>query len=98
MRPTLEEFVNFPGPAFLEVMVDPNAHVYPMVGPGMGYKDMITGKWIPSRGDQSERRKKTERAGGVLLEVQSGSGFRCESLGNLAGWCPSNLALTISRS
>ena len=31
-------------------MVDPTAHVYPMVGPGMGYKDMITGKWIPSRG------------------------------------------------
>ena len=45
----LEEFVRFRGPAFLEVMVDPGAHVYPMVGPGMGYKDMITGKWIPSR-------------------------------------------------
>jgi acetolactate synthase-1/2/3 large subunit len=30
-------------------MVDPTAHVYPMVGPGMGYKDMITGKWIPAR-------------------------------------------------
>ena len=30
-------------------MVDQTAHVYPMVGPGMGYKDMITGKWIPSR-------------------------------------------------
>jgi acetolactate synthase-1/2/3 large subunit len=45
----LEEFVRFAGPAFLEVMVDPTAHVYPMVGPGMGYKDMITGKWIPSR-------------------------------------------------
>ena len=49
VEPTLAEFVNFPGPAFLEVMVDPTAHVYPMVGPGMGYKDMITGKWIPSR-------------------------------------------------
>ncbi|HWP67439.1 MAG TPA: biosynthetic-type acetolactate synthase large subunit [Candidatus Limnocylindria bacterium] len=45
----LEEFVRFPGPAFLEVMVDQTAHVYPMVGPGMGYKDMITGKWIPAR-------------------------------------------------
>ncbi len=45
----LEAFVRFPGPAFLEVMVDPTAHVYPMVGPGMGYKDMITGKWIPGR-------------------------------------------------
>jgi acetolactate synthase-1/2/3 large subunit len=49
VRPALEEFVRFPGPAFLEVMVDQTAHVYPMVGPGMGYKDMITGKYIPSR-------------------------------------------------
>src|SRR5438034_1383241 len=45
----LEEFVRFPGPAFLEVMIDQTAHVYPMVAPGMGYKDMITGKWIKSR-------------------------------------------------
>ncbi len=58
VRPTLEAFVTFSGPAFLEVMVDPTAHVYPMVGPGMGYKDMITGKWIPSRDHQPE--KKTE--------------------------------------
>ncbi|HZP43534.1 MAG TPA: biosynthetic-type acetolactate synthase large subunit [Candidatus Binatia bacterium] len=49
VRPLLEEFVRFPGPAFLEVMVDQSAHVYPMVAPGQGYKDMITGKWIPSR-------------------------------------------------
>ena len=54
VRPMLDEFVNFPGPAFLEVMVDPTAHVYPMVGPGMGYKDMITGKWIPSREQGAE--------------------------------------------
>src|SRR5438552_3336217 len=38
-----------PAPAFLEVMIDQTAHVYPMVAPGMGYKDMITGKWIKSR-------------------------------------------------
>ncbi|HVN83560.1 MAG TPA: biosynthetic-type acetolactate synthase large subunit [Candidatus Binatia bacterium] len=49
VRPRLEEFVKFDGPAFLEVMVDQSAHVYPMIGPGMGYKDMITGKYIPSR-------------------------------------------------
>ena len=49
VRPQLEEFVNFPGPAFLEVMIDQNAHVYPMIGPGMGYRDMITGKYIASR-------------------------------------------------
>ncbi|HYC01299.1 MAG TPA: biosynthetic-type acetolactate synthase large subunit [Candidatus Limnocylindrales bacterium] len=45
----LAEFCAFEGPAFLEVMVDSTAHVYPMIGPGMGYKDMITGKFIKSR-------------------------------------------------
>jgi acetolactate synthase-1/2/3 large subunit len=49
VRKRLQEFVNYPGPALLEVMVDQTAHVYPMIGPGMGYKDMITGKYIPSR-------------------------------------------------
>ncbi|MFO7857828.1 MAG: thiamine pyrophosphate-dependent enzyme, partial [Ectothiorhodospiraceae bacterium] len=46
---TLREFIAFDGPAFLEVMVDGNASVYPMVGPGMGYSQMVTGEWIPSR-------------------------------------------------
>jgi acetolactate synthase-1/2/3 large subunit len=49
IRPMLEEFVNFTGPAFLEVLIDQSAHVYPMVGPGMGYKDMIVGKYIQAR-------------------------------------------------
>ncbi len=49
VRKALEDFVAFDGPAFLEVMVDPTAHVYPMVGPGLGYKDMITGAHIASR-------------------------------------------------
>ena len=43
------EFIGFPGPAFLEVMIDPDAGVYPMVGPGQAYADMITGEHIPSR-------------------------------------------------
>jgi acetolactate synthase-1/2/3 large subunit len=43
------EFLGFPGPAFLEVMIDPDAGVYPMVGPGQGYDEMITGEFIPSR-------------------------------------------------
>jgi acetolactate synthase-1/2/3 large subunit len=30
-------------------MIDTTEHVYPMVGPGLGYRDMITGKYIPSR-------------------------------------------------
>jgi acetolactate synthase-1/2/3 large subunit len=49
VRPVLEAFCRATGPAFLEVMTDTHGHVYPMVGPGMGYKEMITGKWIPSR-------------------------------------------------
>jgi len=55
IRPVLEAFVNFPGPAFLEVLIDQNAHVYPMVGPGMGYKDMITGKFITPRQTEGGR-------------------------------------------
>jgi acetolactate synthase-1/2/3 large subunit len=45
----IAEFVGFGGPAFLEVMIDPDAGVYPMVGPGQTYEDMITGEHIPSR-------------------------------------------------
>ena len=45
----IREFVNFPGPAFLEVVIDRDAGVYPMVGPGMSYVEMITGDWIVSR-------------------------------------------------
>jgi acetolactate synthase I/II/III large subunit len=43
------EFLDFRGPAFLEVMIDPDAGVYPMVGPGQSYEAMITGEHIPSR-------------------------------------------------
>ncbi len=45
----LKAFVDFRGPAFLEVMIDQDACVFPMVGPGMGYKDMVTGDHIVSR-------------------------------------------------
>ena len=45
----IKEFVDFPGPAFLEVIIDRDAGVYPMVGPGMCYEEMITGDHIPSR-------------------------------------------------
>ncbi|KXV07961.1 acetolactate synthase [Caballeronia megalochromosomata] len=48
----LREFVAFDGPAFLEVMIDQNADVFPMVGPGQGYSSMITGPFIPSRSGQ----------------------------------------------
>ena len=43
------EFVAFRGPAFLEVTIDPDAGVYPMVGPGQSYAEMITGEFIASR-------------------------------------------------
>ena len=49
VRQAAEEFVNFQGPAFLEVLIDQHEHVYPMVGPGMGYRDMIVGKYIKPR-------------------------------------------------
>ena len=45
----IKEFVEFSGPAFLEVIIDPDAGVYPMVGPGMCYSEMITGEHIPTR-------------------------------------------------
>ena len=45
----IAEFLAFSGPAFLEVMIDPDAGVYPMVGPGQSYEEMITGEFIPSR-------------------------------------------------
>jgi acetolactate synthase-1/2/3 large subunit len=45
----VEEFLSFKGPAFLEVVIDPEAGVYPMVGPGLSYHEMITGDFIPNR-------------------------------------------------
>ena len=45
----IEEFMKFEGAAFLEVVIDRDAGVYPMVGPGQAYEDMITGDFIPSR-------------------------------------------------
>jgi len=49
LKPSLEAFLKFDGPAFLEVVTDKHAFVYPMVGPGMPYKDMLTGPYIKGR-------------------------------------------------
>ena len=49
LEQVLADFVAFKGPAFLSVMIDPDAEVYPMVGPGMGYSGMITGPYINGR-------------------------------------------------
>jgi acetolactate synthase-1/2/3 large subunit len=43
------EWLAFDGPAFLEVMIDPDAGVFPMVPPGQGYDAMITGDFINAR-------------------------------------------------
>ena len=45
----IKDFMAFDGPAFLEVIIDPDAGVYPMVGPGFSYDKMITGDYIKSR-------------------------------------------------
>ncbi len=49
-----QEFIEFDGPAFLEVMIDPDACVYPMVGPGQSYRQMVTGPYIKSRYDEDD--------------------------------------------
>ena len=50
----LAEFLRYDGPAFLEVIIDPEASVYPMVPPGMSYREMVTGDFIPNRYDGRE--------------------------------------------
>ena len=50
----MAEWLAFPGPAFLEVIIDPDAGVFPMVGPGLAYDQMITGDWIPNRVETRE--------------------------------------------
>ena len=50
----IREFMEFAGPAFLEVIIDPDAGVYPMVGPGSSYAKMITGDHINSREEPSD--------------------------------------------
>jgi len=49
MQHMIREWLEFPGPAFLEVIIDPDAGVYPMVGPGLAYDQMVTGDFIPTR-------------------------------------------------
>jgi len=52
---TIADFLAFDGPAFLEVVIDPDAGVYPMVGPGSTYAEMITGDFIASRSAPAAR-------------------------------------------
>ncbi|MEM9171401.1 MAG: biosynthetic-type acetolactate synthase large subunit [Pseudomonadota bacterium] len=55
LKSTIAEFIAFDGPAFLEVIIDPDASVYPMVGPGQSYAQMITGEFIASREPDSKK-------------------------------------------
>ena len=54
LQQVIADFMKFDGPAFLEVIIDRDAGVYPMVGPGQGYEGMITGDWIKSRSKPSD--------------------------------------------
>jgi len=54
LEQVIQEFMEFEGPAFLEVIIDPDAGVYPMVGPGLSYDKMITGDFIRSRDKPSD--------------------------------------------
>ena len=56
----IREFIEFKGPAFLEVMIDPDAGVYPMVGPGQSYEQMITGDFIAARAAAKREEKLDE--------------------------------------
>jgi len=49
LKKTLKEWLAAEGPAFLEVMIDTMADVYPMVGPGLGYDGMLVGPYIKPR-------------------------------------------------
>lgn len=53
----VKEFIAYKGPAFLEVQIDPDAGVYPMVGPGQTYDKMITGDHIKARSATSNNEK-----------------------------------------
>jgi len=49
MERVIRQWLEFPGPAFLEVIIDRDAGVYPMVGPGLAYDQMVTGDFMPTR-------------------------------------------------
>lgn len=54
LKKTLKEFIDFKGPAFLEVMTDKDAMIFPMVGPGKNYKEMLVGDHMVGREPEEE--------------------------------------------
>ncbi len=67
----IKDFIEFDGPAFLEVMIDRNANVYPMVAPGKSYSQMDTGDFIASRSQLEEKDEldEIEQADGKLPDL-----------------------------
>ena len=51
---TIERFIKFEKAAFLEVVIDPDAMVFPMIGPGMSYDQMITGPFMKGKDPDPE--------------------------------------------
>ena len=72
---TIADFLAFDGPAFLEVMIDPDAGVYPMVGPGATYAEMITGDFIASRHAAGTSRQRQPRHPHVLMPAPTARAF-----------------------
>lgn len=49
LEPSLNEFLAARGPCFLEVVIDRDETVYPLIPIGKGYKDMILGPYIKEK-------------------------------------------------
>ena len=94
----LQECIAFEGPAFLEVIIDPEACVYPMVGPGLSYKEMLSGEHIrPREGPQRPRacgaRCRTKvvgesDAGNPHIRFDEGAQETCDSVTRLRPTLP----------
>lgn len=59
VKKALDAWLSHSGPAFLEVATDQSADVFPMVGPGKGYKEMITGPYIKDREEPQPEKVET---------------------------------------
>ena len=73
-------------------MIDPDACVYPMVGPGKSYAQMITGDWIPlaqgscARGGRSVGNVLMRRIISMLLQNEAGALARVANLFSARGY------------
>ena len=76
----VREFIEFEGPAFLEVIIDPDAGVYPMVGPGPGLRrdDHRRLHRVARQGrhEDARRNRHVLRRGGRHLPAASAASMR----------------------